>query len=404
LVEAGTWMSYLRRISTRRLLALCAGVLVVGIATAAIAVAASGGGPTPPPKPLPNAVHDALAAPRVAGISARIEFTNHLLTSDSIQGSDPLLTGGSGRLWATPGGDLRLELQSDSARGDSEIVVNGRRFLVYSGDSSRAYRGTLPRETGKPAGGARSEGPPSVTRIRRALANLSRHLNVSGATPTDVAGRPAYRVRISPKSHGGLLGGAGLAWDAVHGTPLEAAVYARGSSSPVLELKVTDISFGSVPSSVFDVAPAPGTKVDNLGTISRSHSSSHQPAQAQVTGSSAVASKLNFRMRAPDTLAGMPRQGVRLIRGEKSNGALVTYGRGLDGVAVVEYPASQSQAGQTSGRSGELTLPKVTVGGVSADELQTPLGTVLHFKRDGVEYVVAGSVPRGVAEAAARGL
>jgi hypothetical protein len=103
-------------------------------------------------------------------------------------------------------------------------------------------------------------------------------------------------------------------------------------------------------------------------------------------------------------LAGMPRQGVRLIRGEKSNGALVTYGRGLDGVAVVEYPASQSQAAQTSGRSGELTLPKVSVGGVSADELQTPLGTVLHFKRDGVEYVVAGSVPRGVAEAAARGL
>src|SRR3954452_11117878 len=166
-------MSYLRRISTRRLLALCAGVLAVGIATAAIALAATGGGPTPPPKPLPNAVHDALAAPRVAGVSARIEFTNHLLTSDNVQGSDPLLTGGSGRLWATPDGDLRLELQSDSARGDSEIVVNRRRFLVYSGDSSRAYRGTLPRETGKPAGGARSDGPPSVTRIRRALANLS---------------------------------------------------------------------------------------------------------------------------------------------------------------------------------------------------------------------------------------
>src|SRR6478672_9780150 len=228
-MEAGTWMSYLRRISTRRLLALCAGFLVVGVVTAAIALAATGGGPTPPPKPLPNAVHDALAAPRVAGISARIEFTNHLLTC------------GSGRLWATPDGDLRLELQSDSARGDSEIVVNGRHFLVYSGDTRRAYRGTLPRETGKAAGGARSERPPSVTRIRGALGKLGKHLKLSGAMPTDVAGRPAYRVRISPKSHGGLLGGAGLAWDAVHGTPLEAAVYARGSSSPVLELKVTDI-------------------------------------------------------------------------------------------------------------------------------------------------------------------
>jgi len=397
-------MSYLRRISTRRLLALCAGVLVVGIATAAIALAATGGGPTPAAKSLPQAVHDALAAPRVAGISARIEFTNHLLTSDSVQGSDPLLTGGSGRLWATPDGQLRLELQSDSARGDSEIVVNGRRFLVYSGDSGTAYRGTLPAESGKPAGGARSEGPPSVTRIRRALADLGKHLDLSGAMPTDVAGRPAYRVRVSPKSHGGLLGGAALAWDAVHGLPLEAAVYARGSSSPVLELKVTDISYGSVSSSVFDISPAPGTKVDDLGTISRSRSSSRQRAPAPLTGSSAVASKLNFRLRAPSTLAGMRRHGVRLIRGDKSDGALVTYGRGLGGVALVEYPASRSQGGEASKSSGELTLPKVSLGGVSADELQTPLGTVLHFKRNGVEYLVAGSVPRGVAEAAARGL
>src|SRR3954452_13958845 len=295
-------MSYLRRISTRRLLALCAGVLAVGIATAAIALAATGGGPTPPPKPLPNAVHDALAAPRVAGVSARIEFTNHLLTSDNVQGSDPLLTGGSGRLWATPDGDLRLELQSDSARGDSEVVVNGRHFLVYSGDRGGAYRGTLPRETGKP-GSARPKGPPSVTRIRAALAKLGRHLNLSGAVPTDVADRPAYRVRTSPKSHGGLLGGVGLAWDAVHGTPLELAVYARGSSSPVLELKVTDISFGPVAGSVFDIAPAPGTKVANLGTISRDHSSAqHRPA-APVTGSSAVSSKLDFGLRAPSTLA-----------------------------------------------------------------------------------------------------
>ena len=198
--------------------------------------------------------------------------------------------------------------------------------------------------------------------------------------------------------------GAGLAWDAVHGTPLEAAVYARGSSSPVLELKVTDISFGSVSSSVFDITPAPGTKVDNLGTITGDHSSGHQRAHARVTGSPAVASKLNFRMRAPNTLAGTPRQSVRLIRGEKSNGALVTYGRGLDGVAVVEYPASHAAHAKAPAAGGDLILPKVSLGGVSADELQTPLGTVLHFKRDGVEYVVAGSVTRGVAEAAARGL
>jgi hypothetical protein len=399
-------MSYLRRISTRRLLALCAGVVAVGIATAAIALAATGGGPTPPPKPLPNAIHDALRAPRVEGISARVEFTNHLLTSSSVQGSDPLLTGGSGRIWATPEGRLRLELQSDSARGDSEIVVNGRRFLVYSGDSATAYRGKLP--PGKPTGHSRSGDPPTVARIRRGLAELAKHLNVGAARPTDVAGRPAYSVRVSPKTNGGLLGGAQLAWDAVHGTPLEAAAYARGSSSPVLELKVSDISYGPVSSSVFDISPAPGTKVTNLGTVQGRPNADHG-APPPVTGSSAVASKLTFRLRAPSSLAGMSRGRVHLIRGEKSNGALVTYGRGLGGMAVVEYPASprshgRARSGHVFGPAGGLSLPKVSLGGVSADELQTSLGTVIHFQRHGVQYVVAGSVPRGVAEEAARGL
>ena len=113
-------------------------------------------------------------------MSARIQFTNHLLSSGSVQGSDPLLTGGSGRLWATSDGKLRIELQSDSGRGDSEIVVNGRRFLVYSGDSGTAYRGTLPRESGKPSDAHRGAADaPSLAQIRRELGAVSKHLAVS---------------------------------------------------------------------------------------------------------------------------------------------------------------------------------------------------------------------------------
>ena len=45
----------------------------------------------------------------------------------------------------------------------------------------------------------------------------------------------------SPKKNGCLLGALELAWDANNGAPLKAAIYARGSSSPVLELKATDL-------------------------------------------------------------------------------------------------------------------------------------------------------------------
>jgi outer membrane lipoprotein-sorting protein len=370
-----------------------------------LALATTGGGPTPPPKPLPAAIHDALAAPPVQGISARVQFTNDLIASSSVQGSDPLLTGGSGRLWASPDGKLRLELQSDGGTGDSQFVIDGKRFLVYSGDTNTAYRGTLAEDFAK-GGSPNEERIPSVARIRRELARLTKHLALNGASPTDVAGRPAYSVRIAPKQQGGLLGGLQLAWDAVHGTPLRAAVYARGASSPVLELRVTDISFGPVSDSVFAISPPPGTKVTDVAPPG-GHPADNQ-RQAPVSGRSAVDKRVDFRVVAPRSIAESTRSGVRLIESDKSNGALVTYGRGLDGIAVLELPSSgqgqSSSQGSAAGSSGELNLPSVSIDGVSGDELSTAIGTVIQFKRGGIDYTVAGSVPPPVAEGVARSL
>jgi hypothetical protein len=49
-------------------------------------------------------------------------------------------------------------------------------------------------------------------------------------------------------------------------------------------------------------------------------------------------------------------------------------------------------------------LPVVTLDGVTAHELATQLGTVLTWDRNGVSYVLAGSLPSAAAEAAARSL
>jgi hypothetical protein len=49
-------------------------------------------------------------------------------------------------------------------------------------------------------------------------------------------------------------------------------------------------------------------------------------------------------------------------------------------------------------------VPTVSINGASAQELATPLGTVLRFTRGGVAYTVIGSVPPTAAELAARAL
>ena len=406
-------MKFLRRISTRQLLALCSAVVVLGVAATGLAVATTGGGLRPNPRPLAVAVHDALAAPSVEGVSGRIQFTNHLVSGSSIQGTDPLLSGASGRFWASPDGRLRIELQADASghggTGDVQILVDRSKLTVYDSGANTAYEIALPPKNGSGAAvsNGTSERPPSVAQIQAHIDQVMRHASLSGAVPSDVAGQPAYTVRVSPKADGGMIGGAELAWDAVHGTPLRAALYAKGYSSPVLELKVTDISFGAVPDSVFDVTPAPGVNVTHVSPPQGGAGSNRDTAP--VTGLSAVQQRTGFRPSAPDSLAGEARSEVRLIFSGKDAGALVTYGQGLGGIAVLELPAghdSGSSAGSSggSGGDGQSQLPTVSINGAKGQELDTALGTVVRFQRNGVQYVVAGSVPAGTVQAAARSL
>ncbi|MGE5281844.1 MAG: LolA family protein [Chloroflexota bacterium] len=399
-------MTFLRRISTRQLIALAAALVAVAAGTTAIAIAATGGGPTPPPKPLDEAVHDALSAPPVEGVTARVHFTDNLIGESVLEGADPILGGASGRLWATADGRVRVELQADVAKssaGDFELLVDGRRFSVYDPGTETVYEGTLPRHGEEGDEEAAKDEPPTLAQVQEGIEEASRHLDLSGAIPSDVAGRATYAVHASPKADGGLVGGAELAWDAANGVPLRAAVYAKGESSPVLELSATEVSFGPVPASVFEVTPPPGTKVVELSPPEEGKGEGDGSAEA-VTGLEAVQAKTAFAISAPPTLAGMERDQVRLVASGEDAGALVTYGKGLGGLAVLELPAGKAPSGE-GGEPGGLQLPSVEIEGASqAQELETPLGTLIRFKREGVEYTVAGSVTSVIAREAARGL
>src|SRR3954464_13878362 len=246
-------MRRLRTASTRRLVTLVA-VLVAAVAGAGIAQAAPTNAPKPAPKPLDRAVYDALTAKRVEGVTARIKFTNKLLPSGALpQGTaSPVLTGATGRLWLANDGRVRLELQSDA--GDAQIVADGKRFMLYDATSHTAYTGELPQGN-RPQ---RPEQQPTLAGVQRGLAQLGQAWTLSGAQPTTTAGRPSYTVRIAPKDDGGLLGAAEVAWDAVRGVPLRAAIYAQGSAEPVLELEATDISYGEIPAAKLSTTPPAG--------------------------------------------------------------------------------------------------------------------------------------------------
>jgi hypothetical protein len=420
-------MKFLRTAPTGRLLALIGGLIVAIAAGTAIAVAATGNGPVPKPKPLARAVHDALAAKPVKGITADVSFTNNLISAGDIPGetADPLLQGTRhGRVWLSDDGRLRVELQGDN--GDANLVVGKSSFWVSDPMQHTVYKGTLPADKSSSGGAAHwsakpasAHGVPSIAQIQSRLTQLTKSVDVGGSAtsdPGDVAGRPAYSVSLSPKHSGGLLGQAQLAWDAVTGTPLRIAIYARGNATPVLALTATNISYGQIADSDLSIQPPAGDKVVTISSpaghrvaplapqaAAKAARAAHAKAKhAQVSGVAAVARHVPFTLAAPKTLAGLPRADVSLLDWGGKPAALVTYGKGLGAIAVIEQGASGPAAPSAPG--GELNLPSVSINGATGQELATPLGTVLRFTRSGVAYTLLGSVTPYAAETAARAL
>jgi outer membrane lipoprotein-sorting protein len=404
-------MKFLRTASTGRLLATIIGFVVAVAAGTAIAVAATGSGPVPQRQPLANAIHQGLTAAPVKGITADISFTNNLIDSSDFTGDnkDPILQGASGRLWLSGDRHLRIELQSDN--GDTQVVVNGTSFWISDPTSNTVYEGTLPADKSDKSDTA-DHAVPSIAKIQSEVTRLMQRVNATGAQPTDVGGQAAYQVKISPKHDGGLLGSAQIAWDALKGVPLEVGIYARGNSTPVVDLKATNISYGSVPASDFSVSPPSGAKVVKVSTAGKQRkaeklsTAGRHRKHAEVSGVAAVAGKLPFTLAAPTSLVGLPRHDVSLLDMGGKPGALVTYGENLGGMVVLEQAADSAQTAKanTNGGPSGLSLPTVSINGSTGQELSTALGTVVRFTRGGVAYTVLGSVPAAAAEQAARAL
>jgi hypothetical protein len=154
----------------------------------------------------------------------------------------------------------------------------------------------------------------------------------------------------------------------------------------VLELAATDVSYGPVAGSDVTITPPADVKTVNLTA----------PAGNDKPGTSA-GSKPDFNVVAPDTLVGLPRQDMRTL----GNGAeLVVYGKDLGAIVVVERKADSG----AQGNSMLSALPTVSLDGLTGHELATQLGTAIQWTRDGVSYVLVGSLPPAAAESAARAL
>lgn len=384
-------MNILRRLSTARLLAIVAAVVACVIGVTAVAVAAGSSRSVPPPKQLANAIYDSKLGAHPAGVTGTITFTNRLF--GGVPDAGALLGGGSGRLWAAPGGKVRLELQSPT--GDSQIVSDGQHWFAYDPASNTVYRGQLMQAPqAKPQPGP----PPSLDQINQRLGQLSQQANISQPVPASVAGQPSYTVRLAPKAANSQLSALEVSFAAANGVPLGGSVFAQNDPKPVLELMANDVSFGAVSQSVFNVTPPRSAHVVDVAAPPRP--AAHTPPPPATSDPSQVQPQLNFGLDAPNQLAGLNRTAVRAA--DMGHRAVVTYGTGLGSLVVLESSATPQQA--PAGPPSQLPLAPLQLNGATGQQLSTELGGVVTFQRGGVSYTVLGLLPKSVVETAARGL
>jgi hypothetical protein len=348
----------------------------------------------PPNRSLAVALHNALTARPVAGVSASFVLSEHLLPGSSTAFSNSPLAGASGKVWASDG---RVRMLIHSQLGTEQLTYDGSTLRLFDPKQHTVYALALPQHADSKDAAARPRSVPSVAEIGRMLTRLSSQALLSGAIPDNVAGQPAYTVKLSPRHNPGLIGQLQLAWDAAHGVPLRFAVYPRGSTTPAIELAVSHISFGKLPASDLALQMPHGTKVEpvHLPTRSELHQASRHTSSA--TGPTAVARAVGFRLAAPDTLAGQSRQLVRSVDFGGHSAALVVYGRGLGSVVVLEQHMSRRH-------SPLSVLPSASVNGLRGRELETTLGTLVQFSRGGVTYTVVGSQTAATIMSAAQSL
>jgi outer membrane lipoprotein-sorting protein len=389
-------MRPLSGLPSRRLYAVLAAIAVLALSGGIAQATLRNSDPKPPARPLALAAMDAVqSAQKLEGLSAQIHFTNNLLPAGTLPPGtkSPLAAGADGHLWLARDGRFRLDLTSSD--GDAQIVSDGHKITVYDQTTKSVYSFGLPAEAAKALRGRGFD----LVGMGKALGPLLDQVTISGAKPTSTAGRPTYTVRIAPKDDGGLLAAAEVAWDAEKGVPLRAAVYAQGNDDPVLELKVTDITYGRVADADLRATPHPGAKTvevdgDHAG---RGHARLGGPDQ-RPADLATIDRRVGFHVVAPDELAGLTRGEAHVTGSGADAGVLITYGKGLGGIVVFEGKTT------TKGLLAGLPLPEVNIDGGTGKELATALGTIVTFERGGVSYAVAGLVPPVAAENAARGL
>jgi outer membrane lipoprotein-sorting protein len=174
---------------------------------------------------------------------------------------------------------------------ESSVIRNGSDLWTWSSGDNKATHTSIAadraedRETTPPADAPKTP-QEAAQRILTATADTT---DVSVATDTTVAGRPAYELVLRPKDERSLLDSVRIAVDGTEHVALRVQVFADDRVDPVAEIGFTEVEFAVPPATEFEFSPPAGAEVtevqpDDHSGKGEESAQSHREAKPEIVG------------------------------------------------------------------------------------------------------------------------
>jgi outer membrane lipoprotein-sorting protein len=428
----------------RNTILAAAAVVAVALVIGIVSVAGAGSSTT-----LPTVSAEELLAKmaqadgQAQSVSGRVSWKNGLFGNlemptgmAQMPAQSPLLSSGSGRLWASEAG---VRVESQGSGGDQVAAVSkaSRTAWTYDSATNTARRYVM---TGA-AADAPLPSPSATTLLTPAaigtyLQRLAPFATVEVGGQTTVAGREAYTLRMTPVAQDTALGVVQAAIDGETMMPLQIEVFARSGGDAVLRFGFDSISYEAVDAALFEFTAPDGAKVtteeidpskmhDQAGAkAGHSADGGQKPTEAEKAAREKLARRALLTLDQAQglvdyTLASAREYDARPFRwayvfGE--GGPLTAAGDPLFKMAGVDQPSTMgpstvllygsgfgaitlAQTKTTPELSKELEqLPALvettTAGGSPVRSITTPLGGVSIWQQDGTTLMAGGLVTK----------
>jgi hypothetical protein len=333
------------------------------------------------------------------------------------------------------------------------FVDDTARLYEWAGDGQQAG-GSAEGETPDAAPTAHGEMTPE--RVSAFLQAAARFMSVEVGGQAFVAGREAYLLTMTPAAADTALGKVEAAIDGETFVPLRLDVVAKGADTPTLSFGFTRISYEPVEEDVFAFTPPDGAKVeretidpqasgrggataesgttaDGDATAPSAAEREDMMAQVKELARTALLSREEAAALVDFPLAwardyqareyrwayvfdeGMPvdalgspvfdMAGMTGAFGGEDVGdaasssppetgpvAVLLYGEGFGSIVLVETRTTAEIREQMK-QLPEI-VDSIDLGGVQANAIVTPLGSLVMWERDGVTMVAGGMVPK----------